>query len=297
MILLPGCGTPDEGVKQASSKPVITVSILPQKFFLEKLAGDQFHVNVMIPPGYSPASYEPTPKQIKSLNDSRMYLRIGHIPFEKGWIEKFKSLNPGMKVFDTSTGIDLIETAQAEEGHHHHEGEDGHHHHGGVDPHVWLSPKSVRIIAANTCQALIAEFPQRKELFNSRLNIFIKDLQELDLSITEALKGLQRKSFLTFHPAWSYFARDYGLAQLAIEIGGKSPNPSEMVEVIKKAKGEKIGIIFVQQQFRKDTAQVIAREIGAEIVQLDPLAYNWDINMMMIAREFKKALIQDGKTK
>lgn len=292
IVIVSGCGTQGDSLEKPSLRPRISVSILPQKFFLEKLTGDQFFINVMIPPGYSPATYEPTPKQIRLLNDSLMYFRIGHIPFEEGWIGKFQSLNPSMKVIDTSKGIRVIEQGQKED--QPHPGETGHHR-SGVDPHYWLSPRSVMIIASNTCRALAAEFPEKKEFYISKLNLFLEELKVLDCTLEKKLRGIKNRSFLAFHPAWSYFARDYGLRQLTIETGGKSPNPSEMMKVIKESREQKIGIIFIQKQFRRDTAEIIAREIQARIVQLDPLAYHWDVNMEKIGQEFKKALSYHGK--
>ncbi len=290
-----GCGIHEESRSTSKQKTSISVSILPQKYFVEQIAGMEFTINVMIPPGYNPAYYEPAPKQIKLLNDSVLYFRIGHIPFEKSWIAKFKSINPSMKIIDISRGINLIENKGEEGEHENTHAEEHSHSHQGVDPHFWLSPGAVKILAVNICSALTKKFPERKEIYKEKLSLFISRIEKIDISIKEALKELKSRSFMTFHPAWSYFARDYGLIQLTIETQGKNPNPFEMVKVIKEAKEKKITTIFIQKQFRRDTAEIIAKEIKGKIIQIDPLAYDWEANMQKIADEFKKALSENGK--
>ncbi len=265
--LLIGCSS-----EPKNEKPVVTVSILPQKYFVEKITGDHFTINVMIPPGASPVTYEPSPKQMQELTASEVYFRIGHIEFEKLWIKKFRNIHPEMKIVDLSANAHLI---IPEETYHDQHSHDGHHHH-GVDPHIWISPKEVKKQASLIYQYFIDKYPEQKKFFSSNYQTFITEIDSLDNYATRQLEPYKGKKFLIFHPALSYLARDYGLEQISIEIDGKEPTPGNMHKIIKVTQSENIKIIFVQKQFSTHNAEVIAKEIKGSVVQLDPLAYEWD---------------------
>lgn len=265
--LLIGCSS-----EPKSEKPVVTVSILPQKYFVEKITGDHFTINVMIPPGASPVTYEPSPKQMKELSASDVYFRIGHIEFEKSWMEKLKNIHPEMEVIDLSTNANLI---IPEETYHDHHSHDGHHHH-GVDPHIWISPKEVKKQASLIDQYFIKNYTNLDSLFTPNYQKFLQEIDQLDQYAKQKLAPFKGEKFLIFHPALSYLARDYGLEQISIEIDGKKPTPGNMHKIIKVAQSENIKIIFVQKQFSTHNAEVIAKEIKGSVVQLDPLAYEWD---------------------
>ena len=273
------CGSPKE--KGQDHKNSVTVSVLPQKYFVEKIAGDHFNVNVMIPPGASPVTYEPTPKQMKDLSDSEVYIRIGHIEFEKSWMNKLKNVNPEMEIIDQSKVAELIEP----------EGENNHNHdhHHGVDPHIWTSPKEVKKQAEFIYQFFIKNYPESESEFTSNYNAFQSELDSLDQYLLETLKPFKNKKFLIFHPALSYIARDYGLKQISIEIDGKEPTPSNIQEIIGVARNENIKVVFVQSQFSTHNAEVIAKEIQGQVVQIDPLAYNWNQNIKKIADQIAKS--------
>lgn len=261
-----------------NDKPYITVSILPQKYFVKRISGDNFDINVLIPPGASPAVYEPTLKQIKELSLSKLYFRIGYIPFEQTWMSKIIDSNKHMRIINTAEGVNLIKAD-----HHHHSGK-------GIDPHIWLSPKAVKIQAQNILNALVEMDPDKKLFFQKNYDLFIKKINELDYKIDESLKNIAQRKFVVFHPTWTYFARDYNLEQIPIEIEGKSPSPNDIKTVIDTAKREKIKIIFIQKQFDTDSAEVIADEINGKVIALDPLAENWLENMEKIAVIFKEVL-------
>jgi len=268
---------------QQEQKESVTVSVLPQKYFVEKIVGDRFNVNVMIPPGASPVTYEPTPKQMRDLSDSKVYIRVGHIEFEKSWMNKLKNVNPEMEIIDQSKTVDLIEP---ENGHdHNHEG----HHHHGVDPHIWTSPQEVKKQAEFIYQYFIKNYPESEAEFTSNYNVFKSELDSLDTYLHQTLKPCQNKKFLIFHPALSYIARDYGLEQISIEIDGKEPTPANIREIIRTAKNENIRVVFVQRQFSTHNAEVIAKEIEGRVVQIDPLAYNWNESVKMTVNEIAKS--------
>lgn len=266
---------------QTNDKKTIMVSVLPQKFFVEKIAGDNFNVSVMIPPGASPVTYEPTPKQMKELTNSFVYFRIGHIEFEKSWMKKLISVNPDMEVVDLSEDALLIEPEHEEDKHIH----AGHDHHHGIDPHIWTSPKEVKKQTKLIYEFLVKEEPQMKDQFEENFKTFSSEIDSLDQYLTEVLEPFKNRKFLIFHPALSYIARDYGLEQISIEIDGKEPTPSNIQRIIDMAKSENIKIVFVQKQFSAHNAEVIANEINGRVVKIDPLDYKWDESIQFIANE------------
>ena len=260
---------------------VISVSILPQKYFIEKLAGDHVVVNVMIPPGASPASYEPTISQLSKLNRSGIYMKIGNVGFEKSWMEKISSINPQMKVVDLSEGIEMVLEEGPENNKHSHG-----HTHGGIDPHIWMSVLNAKIISKNIYNELLLLFPEDQKLLSERYETLAYELDSLHLAISKLLTGKANRSFLIYHPALTYFARDYDLEQWPIEIEGKTPSPAHMKRMIDLSLNKNINTIFIQSQFDQNNAEVLAKEIGAKIIQFNPLDVEWKIQMLYIAEQF-----------
>jgi zinc transport system substrate-binding protein len=280
-IVATACSGPK--TDQNNLKQTITVSILPQKYFVEKIANDHFNINVMIPPGASPVTYEPTPKQMKELSNSFAYFRIGHIEFEHVWMKNIQNVNPEMQIIDLSKNAKLIEP---DHGHHH--SHDGHHHH-GVDPHIWTSPQEVKKQAEIIYNFLIENESEFKDEFIVNYNSFLTEIDSLDNYLKEILLPYKDRKFMIFHPALSYIARDYGLEQISIEIDGKEPTPANIQQIINTAKQEDIKIIFVQKQFSTHNAEVIANEIDGSVIQIDPLDYNWNKSIRFIANEIVKS--------
>ncbi len=263
------------GVKEQSAKPNLTVSIYPQKFFVEKIIGDFADVDVLIPPGASPATYELLPSQMKALSQSKAWFRIGHIPFEHSWYDKIKQASSDLKIYDTSLNADLVAGQKIDHGDHVHVG--------GVDPHIWMSPKEVKKIAKLTYDGLVELFPERKETFMKNHEAFQQEIDEVDRKIVEKFKEIENRKFLIFHPSFTYLARDYDLEQITIEVHGKDPSPKYMSELIDMAKANKLKAIFIQKEFDKANAEQIAKEIGAQVIQLDPLTENWSKQMLVVA--------------
>jgi zinc transport system substrate-binding protein len=276
-----------EGKKAAGlKKPVISVSILPQKYFVEQIAGDFFDINVILPPGSSPEDFEPTPKQIMGVSNSKIYFYIGHLGFEKSWLNKLAEIAPSVSYVSCSKKIDLLR-----DGNEHDSGEPQHGGHSeGTDPHIWTSPENVKNISRTICSELSVAYPENKKIFESNLNVFISKIDTLDnyirLTFSDSIKG----SFMIFHPALGYFARDYHLVQHTIEFDGKSPSTAHMKKMVDIARNEKINTVFIQSQFEIAKAEAIAKEIGASVVPIDNLAENWLTEMYSLARKMKVAL-------
>jgi zinc transport system substrate-binding protein len=274
------CGTANE----TQTKPVISVSIIPQQYFIEQLAGNLVEVNVMIPPGASPATYEPSVSQLGKLDRSVIYLRIGYVGFEQSWMDKIASVNPNMNIVDLSEGVEIIQEDVHESDDH-----QGHTHH-GADPHIWMSVQNARIIARNTHKELLALFPGEKDYLQAKLDGFSLVLDSLDQEITAKLEGIENNKFMIYHPALTYYARDYGLEQLSLEIEGKTPSPAHLKEMIDLAREQQISKILIQNQFDRKNAEVLARETGSEIIQFDPLDLHWREQMRYIAEQLNPSM-------
>ena len=268
--------------------PTVTVSIIPQKYFVEQIAKDLVKVNVMVGTGSSPHTYEPKSAQMKMLANSDAYFSIGD-GFEKAWLPKFKSTNPKMLMVDSIKGVKKIAMAE-----HHHDGEksghEKHEEHEALDPHVWLDPILVKIQAKNILDALCTLYPLHVKAFEENYNAFINSIDTLDGTIKETLKEVKNRSFIVFHPSFGYFAARYNLEQIPVEVSGKEVKPSELASIIKVAKEEGAKVVFVSPQFSQKSAQIIAKEIGGKILTIDPLSEKWDENMLNVAKVFASEL-------
>ena len=263
---------------QQSEKPVITVTLEPLRYFTEAIAGDCFEVVSMVPKGSSPESYDPTPQQLVNLSKSQAYLRIGYIGFEQAWMKKLEANYPTMKVYDTSKGVELIR----EEGHHHGD----HYHEGGVEPHIWNSTRNASVIADNIYAALCEMDADHQAEYKKRLDVLKETIRHTDANVRTLLANAD-STFLIYHPALSYFARDYGLHQISIEEGGKEPSPATLKTLIETCRREGAQVIFVQQEFDQRNAQLIADELGIEIVPINPLSHDWAEEMLRVANALK----------
>lgn len=268
--------------KKANEKDVITVTILPQKYFVDRIAGNLADVNVLIPPGASPELYSLVPSQLKEVVRSKAWLRLDHVGFELSWFDKIMAAKPELEVFVVSKGIDLIQGDEEEHGDHMHPG--------GVDPHFWMSPREVAIIAENTLNALISLYPEQEQTLRTNYEALKADISHIDQHVQEALQNVRNRSFLVFHPALTYFARQYGLEQISLEEKGKEPSPKHVQQVVQHAKEKGIRIIFIQKEFDRSNAQIIAEEIGGQIIQINPLNYDWVEQMKETTGNLKNAL-------
>ncbi len=267
--------------QKTSEKDLVTVSILPQKYIVEKIAGDLVDVQVLVPPGASPSTYSLVPSQMKDLSRSKVWLRIGKIGFEDAWHEKIEQGNPDLKVFDTSRMAEWI--AAEEEVH----GDHVHLH--GIDPHIWMSPEEVEQIAELTYQALADLYPDKSAAFNTNFEAFRSEIDVLDEDLIRQFDGLENRKFIIFHPALTYLARDYGLEQVSLEIDGKEPSAKHMSQLVKTAKDEGIRVVFIQKEFDQENARQLAEELDGEVVQIDPLNENWEEQIREIAEKLIEA--------
>lgn len=265
---------------KTSDKPSLSVSIEPQRFFLEQLVGDKYAVNTVIPGGSNPETFDPSPSQMVAVSKSQLYFKIGFFGFEQKWLEDMAKTSSTIKIVDCSDSVPVLEyqceSSHDDENHSHS------HAHTGSDPHIWSSPKSASIIARNMYIALMATDP------DTIYSVNYQKLQSLfaqtDSIIKSYISKAPSKSFIIYHPALSYYAQEYGLNQLTIEFEGKSPSPAQMRDVIDRARAENVKVVFIQTEFDQKNGETIVNEIGAKLVSLNLMSYNWQDEMIKIAK-------------
>jgi zinc transport system substrate-binding protein len=262
LLILPGIG----GAVFAAAAIRISVSVLPQACFVERVAGEHAAVHVMVPKGADAETYEPTPQQLVDLTDSRIYVKVGApgFPFEEKYLRTALDRNRKLTVVNMSDGLKFRKG----------------------DPHVWTSPAAVRIAAQNIAKVLITQDPASREEYRRNLLAFLREIDTLDQEIRQALSARKGYAFMVFHPAWGYFADEYGLTQLAIEEEGKPVSAAHIRQMVDLARGKGIRSVLVQKGFDTKSARAVAREIGGEVLETDPLERDWFSGM----RSFTKIL-------
>jgi zinc transport system substrate-binding protein len=263
----------------AAKSPVrVFVSVMPQKTFVEKVGAAQVQVQVMVAPGHSPATYEPTPRQVAALAQADLYVRTG-VPFENAWMARIRAANPRMRVLDNREGLILREAVE----HAHHPGHEDHGDGAAQDAHIWTSPLLAKRMAQQIKAVLTELDPSHAAEFAAHYAAFAAELDQLDQDIRQQLAPLKERRFMVFHPAWGYFAEAYGLRQVAIEQQGKEPGAKALATLIEQARTAGIRVIFVQPQFNRKAAQQVAQAIGGRVEALDPLAADYLANMRRVA--------------
>ena len=276
-----------------ASKQELTVTILPQKYFVQKIVKDKFDINVMVKPGSSPHNFEPKASQMKSLGNSKAYFMIGDSS-EKAWIKRFKQNAKNTIFIDTTIGVEKIAMLE----HTHHEDEHKHDNHShdkhshaedGLDPHIWLDPISVKTQAKNIYEAMVKIDEPNSDFYKANYEDFLNELDSLNKEIKNILEPHKDSAFMVFHPSWGYFAARYDVEQISIEIEGKEPKPNELLELVEEAKKHNIKIVFVSPQFSQKSAKTISQNIGANVVSIDPLSDDWKNNLLFVAKEIAKS--------
>lgn len=263
--------------QQKNDKDTIMVTIEPLRYFTEQIVGDKFNVVSMVPKGSSPETYDPTPQQLIELSKSTMYFKIGYIGFEISWMDKIIDNTPNLKIIDTSEGINFIHAKGHAHGDHYHEG--------GKEPHIWNSTVNAKIITKNILKAVIELDSNNSDYYNDNYTLLIKYIEETDDKITQILGNEKAaKGFMIYHPALSYFARDYGLNQISIEEDGKEPTPEHLKMLILTSREQNIHTIFIQPEFDKKNAEVIANDTKSSIIPIEPLSYDWGNELIKTAQ-------------
>ncbi|AKB84037.1 Zinc ABC transporter, periplasmic-binding protein ZnuA [Methanosarcina barkeri 3] len=291
----------DVEVSGSNESVIVAVSIVPQAEFVEKVGGDKVKTVVIIPPGADPHTYEPSPKEMGEVSKASMYVTVGvDMPFEEVWINRFKSINTGTLIVNSSNGIELRKLAAHD--HHEEEGAEEHSEEHAeeleagseeteLDPHIWTSPANAKIMVENIYEGLAKTDPDNKTYYAQNRDAYLKELDALDARIREKLEGKKERNFMVYHPSWGYFAADYNLTMIPVEIEGKEPSAQDLAKVISLAKEKQVKVIFVQPQFSTGSAQSVAKEIGGEVVAVDPLAKDYVANMDNVSDIFARNLV------
>jgi len=268
---------------ETSDRIGVAVTILPQAEFVESVGGKKVDVTVMVPPGASPHTYEPTPSQMVALSRAKMYTKVGSgVEFELVWMDKLTDTNKKMLIVDCSKGIELREMAGE------HEGE----RHSALDPHIWMSPVNAQIMVRNICDGLVQVDPDNRAYYEQNRDAYLQKLTKLDQDIKGSLSGVTNRILMVYHPAFGYFAKEYNLTILPIEEEGKEPTPAGLAHLIEQAKKYHIKVIFASPQFNPQSAKVIAEAIGGKVVFINPLAREYILNLRALLGELAQAMEQ-----
>lgn len=262
-------GSPGDDVPE---KPLVVVSVPPQAWLVEQVAGELVDVEVMVPPGASPATHEPTMRQMTAVSRAAIYFKVGHgnFPFERAWIDRLIAGHDSLTVVDGAAGLD-----------------------GSIaDPHIWVSPRRVRVMVRTLTAALEQRLPGSAELLRRNEQALLAEIDALDAELAATLAPFAGRRFLVFHPGWGYFAEDYGLEQVSIEHGAKEPSPHDLADLVARAAADGITTVFVQPQFSPHAAELVARQIHGHVVEADPLARDWPDNLRRFAAALRQSFDQ-----
>lgn len=267
VLLLVGCSSSSA---PPPTKPLVVVSIAPQAFLVNRLAGESLEVAVLIPSGANHETYEPTIAELQELARAKLFIKVGHpnFAFETTWLPQLLRDHPALPVVDTSKNLALLSD----------------------DPHTWVAPANMRIMAKTIHDALVGLLPLQRSILDDRLKILLSEIEALDAKTRQTLASKKRSKFLVMHPAWGYWAQAYGLEQMSIEQDGKEPDPRGLSLLLDQARAEHIRTLFVEPRRDNHTAQSIARELRADLVTLDPMARDWLENQRHVAMAVSKAL-------
>ena len=254
-ILCGGCTS-----RRQADGELLYVSILPLRSLVQGIVGDDFDIEVLVPPGASPETFEPTPRQFVGLNKARMVFKVGLIDFETTLLAKIEDQ---AKVVNLSRGIELIAGTCSHGSH-------GHTHTHGIDPHVWTSPRALQKMAENAYEAIREAYPDSVK-YETNYRLLQQELKALDERTAARIAASDVEYFIIYHPALTYYARDYGLRQIAIEADGKEPSAKQLTQLIRQAREDGVRRILYQSQFPASAVEVIARDIDAEYAEVDPL--------------------------
>jgi zinc transport system substrate-binding protein len=264
----------------------VVVTIVTMEGLVKEIGGDKVNVQSLIPKGANSHTYEPTMQTMKAITHANAYFTIGLNEFENTWLTKFRDQNPSMQIIKLHEGTDeLLMTNHHHHGHHHHDD----HEKESLDPHVWLSPKNLKKITHNIFEALSTLSPEHKTYFQNNYETVLMDIETLEqeLYMQYRDRSMKGRYFMVFHPAYGHFAKQFGLKQVAIEVEGKSPKPKELAKIITKAKEHNIKVIISDPQISDKTAHIIAKEIGANVVQISPIDHHWATPLRELAKAIR----------
>ncbi|MDD2297880.1 MAG: zinc ABC transporter substrate-binding protein [Sphaerochaetaceae bacterium] len=270
-------------------RPLIAVSILPQQYAVDRISGKLADTVVLVGPGQNPHAYEPTPRQMSALADADAWI-LSNTDFEIALISKIRSLYPTLLIVDGTEGVHFRSMEEHAEG----EEKDDQTHHGEIDRHTWLGREPMKILATHIKRTLSTIDSTHAQIYQANLAQFLVEIDQLYDSLVADLAPLQGTTVFVYHPSFGYLLDDFGITQKAVETGGKEPTAKNLAQLIQEAQANNVQVLFVQAQFPVSAAQNIAQAIGAEVLALDPLAYDWLANIQMIGDTLQRTLVTEG---
>lgn len=263
-LTLSACTTEPTPAGGGAEHTTVLVTLPPLAWAVDQLAPDSVEVVVLLPPGANPRTHEPTIQQLRAVERARMWVTVGqpNFPFEQTWLQQLVEGREDLVVVSASAGVAATEN----------------------DPHVWVSPPAMRRILANSAAALERALPDQAQGIRERLALAEQRVDEVDEQLGALLAPHEGRSFVVFHPAWSYFAEHYGLVQVAVEAEHKEPSPDELQHLIEHARELQLTSLFMQPQFARAQIDLLARELGVPVRVIDPLARDWDTNLLAVGR-------------
>lgn len=262
LLVLAACG--HRHAHEDDGRPVVLVTVPPQAFVVEAVAGGLVRVETLLPGTSDPHHHEPNLEDLRIAADAALWVKVGHpdFSFERAWVDRLLSESPGLVVVDGARGAELI---------------DG-------DPHLWLSPRNAARLAESVAAALVELLPEQAGALRAGRDAFLADVERIESELAAILEPARGRWFLVVHPAWGYLVAGHGLEQVAIEPAGREPDPKTLGELIARARAARLPVVFVEPQFHGAGARTVADEIGARVETVDPLAADWDANLLRVAR-------------
>jgi len=266
----------------AQARPVVFVSIPPQAWLVKRLAGETAEVQTLLGAGANPHTYEPDSRQLRKLAEASLYLTVG-MPFETPLVARAAALNPSLAVAAMDAGI--VKRGTHAHGHHDHDHSAPGHAccTAGGDPHIWLAPHLMCAMASNTVTALERTLPLLRPGLAERLAATVAEIRATDAAVRERLAGLRTRAWVVYHPSWAYFAESYGFVLLAVEEEGRTPSARHLASVIRQAREAGVRTVFAEPQYDQRPVITLARQIGARVEVIDPLAESWPELMRDVA--------------
>lgn len=265
---------------QLEANELVLVSVAPYETMCKELTANGVDIELLVPVGDSLHTYEPRPKQILRAAKAKLWFIIGEV-FEKKVIRALHEQNPQLAIIDLRDGLELMVEEEHEHEHHHHEDE--------TDPHIWMSPKMMLVQVSHMAESLKGTFPELKLTIEQNVKSLTTRLEALDKEIREILKDSKGKTIFVSHPAYGYFCREYGLNQVSIEFEGKDPTPRQLNDLLEQARKDHVRTIFTQKQYSTKASNLIAEELQAKVVLLDPYSKNYFESMREIAKSIAEA--------
>ncbi len=259
-----------------ADKLIVAVGIVPEAAFVEQVAGDLVEVITLIPPGNSPANYEPSAAEMQALSNAKIYFTLQMPTEQTNILPHVEDYNEDLIIVDLRASVNAVYAPRIVD-----EAS------GAIDPHLWLSPKRAIVMVQTIADELSLIDESNREVYQQNASDYIAQIEALDADIKDSLNGLPDRSFIIYHAAYGYFADDYNLKMVSIETENKEASATDMQYVVDYALEHDIHTVFYQDEFDDTQAQTIAEGIEGSVVKTAPLSYDYIQNL----EEFTEALL------